>query len=548
MNILQQMRLSPKRSLDTPGSLVNREAIIKDIIAEVEMSGGYFFALTLANLIALCGLVTNSVPVIIGAMLISPLMGPILSSGFSLITWHGVIWKESIKKIILSILITVMVAAAATYISPLKDLTGEILSRTRPNLYDLLIAFIAGVAGAIAICTKKNYITVVSGVAIATAVIPPLSVAGFGIGIWDFRVFMGGFFLFFTNFVAIVISTGMVFFMYGFRPTITTDADVSRLRRRAALLAALFLFISIPLIYTLYLSIAEIQLRGKIQNALKQEFNMAQRSALSRFNYLEEKGGLLEIRALISTVSYLTEEEISRAEKELRSLLNRDVRLTVEQLLVRSGGIKERAPIKEPLSPSIAPPTTPPDAVKTPKPDLVAAARQTAKKIEKIISPSVVSGFGVTFDITATQVSVALKIKRDSPLSDEQVLWLKRMFVEALTLPVDLTVETTPFVPDLVFDVGATSLSDDMKKELLSIRDAYLAYNRIIVTINSYPDSSLSYLKRIKHAAERAEAVTALLTKDFNIPAAQIRTVIDKKQAVKKPIVKVSIATIQANP
>ena len=77
---------------------------------------------------------------------------------------------------------TLAIAVIATYVSPIKDITSEIISRTNPNLYDLIIAFLAGTAGAGAMCTGKNYLTVVPGVAIATAVIPPLSVAGFGIG------------------------------------------------------------------------------------------------------------------------------------------------------------------------------------------------------------------------------------------------------------------------------------------------------------------------------------------------------------------------------
>jgi len=155
--------------------------------------------LTLANLIALNGLIQNSSPVIIGAMLISPLMGPILSFGFAFITGDRFIWRKSIIKISLSIILIIGVAAVTTYLSPLKDITDEIVSRTRPNLYDLIIAFLSGIAGAIAICTKKNYITIVPGVAIATAVIPPLSVAGFGLGIWSWRIFVGGFLLFFPT-------------------------------------------------------------------------------------------------------------------------------------------------------------------------------------------------------------------------------------------------------------------------------------------------------------------------------------------------------------
>lgn len=336
--------------------------------------------------------------------------------------------------------------------------------------------------------------------------------------------------------------------MYGFSPRIMTDADVPKLRKRVALLAIVLLLISIPLIYTLHMSIAEIQLRGKVENALKQEFNTAQRSGLSRFNYIEETGGVLEVHAVINTVRYLTEQKISRAEKDLRSFLNKDVHLTVEQVLVQSGGIKEKTPIKEPLSPSIAPATAQPEAAKASKEGLIAATKETVNKINNIISPSVVTGFNVMFDDKKSPVFVTVKIKRDSTLPDEQELWLKRMFTEGLTVPVNLKVETMPFVPDLVFNVGATSLSDEMKKQLLSVRDVYLAYNNIIITINSYPESSLSYQKRIKLATERAEAVTVFLTKDFNIPASQIRTVIEKQKAVKEPRVKVSIDVTQAKP
>ena len=218
------------RWLQKTAAQINHEAVIKDIAQEIDISAGYFLTLTLANLIALSGLITNSAPVIIGAMLISPLMGPILSFGFAFITGDKQIWRRSVKKITVSVALTLVVAALASAFSPLKEITQEIISRTRPNLYDLVIAFLAGSAGAAALCTKRNYLTIVPGVAIATAVIPPLSVAGFGIGIGSMNIFMGGFFLFFTNFVAIIIATGIVFYIYGFRPRMITEMDVSQLR------------------------------------------------------------------------------------------------------------------------------------------------------------------------------------------------------------------------------------------------------------------------------------------------------------------------------
>jgi len=255
------LRLIIQRMLKDNSASVDQKAVVKDIYLELELSVEYFLMLTLANLIALSGLMINSTAVIIGAMLISPLMGPMLSFGFSFITGDKAIWRASIKKITISVIVTILIAALATLISPLNNITNEILSRTTPNLYDLLIAFFAGTAGAAAICTKKNYLTVVPGVAIATAVIPPLSVTGFGLGIGNMFIASGGFFLFFTNFVAIVITSCTVFYFYGFRPSLANGMDKTQLKKRIIFLSIILFLICIPLIYTLAKTISEVKLK-----------------------------------------------------------------------------------------------------------------------------------------------------------------------------------------------------------------------------------------------------------------------------------------------
>ncbi len=269
-------------------SLINRENVIKTIYDDVDISAGYFLVLSLANLIALCGLIINSAPVIIGAMLISPLMEPILSIGFAFLTGNYTIWRMAIKKIFLSLLVTLVVAGIATWLSPLQETTNEILSRTRPNLYDLIIALLAGIAGAMAICTKKNYLTIIPGVAIATAVIPPLSVAGFGIGTGSLTIFLGGFFLFFTNFVAIIFATCAVLIYFGFTPTIDSYLGGSSLRKRIVYLAAVLILSCIPLVYTLHESITQVRLQKIVQTALKEEFDREGESRLTSFS--QKKG------------------------------------------------------------------------------------------------------------------------------------------------------------------------------------------------------------------------------------------------------------------
>jgi uncharacterized hydrophobic protein (TIGR00271 family) len=153
--------MAPLRESGSTTPKIDRTAIIKDVYLETGLSIWYLSTLVIANLIALAGLLTNSAAVIIGAMLISPLMSPILALGFAFTTADKLILFKSAKKIVISVLLVIAIAAFATWISPLNDVTAEIAARTRPNLYDLIIAFLAGSAGAAALCSRKNFLTIV---------------------------------------------------------------------------------------------------------------------------------------------------------------------------------------------------------------------------------------------------------------------------------------------------------------------------------------------------------------------------------------------------
>ncbi|MEK7845470.1 MAG: TIGR00341 family protein, partial [Nitrospinota bacterium] len=475
-----------KKWLENKAALINHNAVIKDIYLEVDISPCYFLTLTIANLIALSGLITNNTAVIIGAMLISPLMGPILSIGFAFITEDTTIGRKAVKKLTVSIVLTLLLAGIATYLSPLKDVTEEIIARTRPNLYDLIIAFLSGTAGAIAICTKKSYITIVPGVAIATAVIPPLSVTGFGIGIANINIALGGFFLFFTNFVAIIISTCIIFYIFGFRPVMAEGEDTSSIKKRAVVLIGILLIISIPLFYTLKKSIAEVRLRSNIQFILKREFDIKKRSHLATFSYLKGMDEKIEVNAVVNTIDYLKEAEMGKIEKNISDYLQRGVKLNVEQVKVQPGGLREEI-VKPPLMPAIVPPKPPEEIIKTSMADTIKVVKKAAEQIEKIISPSTLEDFYVGFSGKASAVLITLKIRRDEPLSEEAILWLRRMLTDELNLPVELKVETIPFVPPLIFDKNETMLSDEMKNALKIIKEIYSRETNMYVVAESSP-------------------------------------------------------------
>jgi uncharacterized hydrophobic protein (TIGR00271 family) len=529
-----------KRWLQKKASKIDHAEVLKDIYLDSSISASYFLILTIANWIALSGLITNSAAVIIGAMLISPLMSPILNIGFAFITGDRFVWSTSLKKIVFGVALTLVTAAVATYLSPLKEVTNEILSRTRPNLYDLIIALLAGAAGAAALCTKKNYLTIVPGVAIATAVIPPLSVAGFGIGTWNARIFAGGFFLFFTNFVAIIIATCLVFFIYGFRPSVVGEESLAQLKRRVSVLAAVLLVISIPLLYTLHQSIAEVRLRGTIESVLRNSLNREGLSHLATFSYFQRKDRGLDINCVVNTVSYMKEDQVAAVEKNLKEGLKREVKLNLEQIQVQPGGLREQK-VKAVLEPAIAPPKPHAEVIRSSREETLAIVRQSTEKIEKMIAPSTIADFNVGFNDKTFTVSVMMKVKRDKPLSEDEVLWLKRILATDLNVPVNLTVETVPFVPLLVFQKGEAALTPEMTKAILPVKDICEKNPGINIVLEAYTGTYDLPKKLMKLSDARVKAVKDFLIKDCGVRPENIRSQVIKSRKIEAPAVKISL-------
>jgi len=165
--------------------------------------------------IATLGLIINSPAVVIGAMLISPLMGPIIASGLAIALGDFYLGFKSIVNVFLSTVVAILLAAFITWILPFRSPTAEILARVQPTLLDLGVAVLSGMAGAVVMCRggKGGGITALPGVAVAVALMPPLGVVGFGVGVgWDWGIIRGGGLLYLTNLVAIIMSSFVVFF------------------------------------------------------------------------------------------------------------------------------------------------------------------------------------------------------------------------------------------------------------------------------------------------------------------------------------------------
>ena len=178
------------RMFNLRDDLDHPEEIDDAIRSGVELFGTNLWVLIFAILVACVGLNMNSTAVIIGAMLISPLMGPIVGVGYGLAIHDIALIKKALFTLLVFTLISLLTSTVYFYISPLKEPGSELLARTSPTLWDVLIAFFGGCAGIIAL-TRRNFSNVVPGVAIATALMPPLCTAGYSLaqGNW---LWMGG--------------------------------------------------------------------------------------------------------------------------------------------------------------------------------------------------------------------------------------------------------------------------------------------------------------------------------------------------------------------
>ena len=180
--------------------------VIEQVSAGVVFRGTNLWILMFAILIASLGLNVNSTAVIIGAMLISPLMGPIIGMGLSVGIGDYDLLRRALKNYGVATLISVLTATVYFLLSPISEARSELLARTSPTLYDVLIAFCGGAAGVLALTTKSKG-QVIPGVAIATALMPPLCTAGYGLATAQWSYFFGAFYLFFINTVFIALST-----------------------------------------------------------------------------------------------------------------------------------------------------------------------------------------------------------------------------------------------------------------------------------------------------------------------------------------------------
>ncbi|NHM07069.1 TIGR00341 family protein [Flavobacterium sp. CYK-4] len=229
-----------------------KEKVLENIKSNISFRGSNLWILACAIVIASVGLNVNSTAVIIGAMLISPLMGPIVGAGFALAIFDFDLLKRSAKNLIIATVVSLSVASIYFLVSPFKETQSELLARTAPNIYDVLIAFFGGLVGIIAL-TRTEKGNPIPGVAIATALMPPLCTAGYGLATSNFSFFFGAFYLYTINCFFICIATFFIVKYLNYKPIKTLNTKIEkRIRYGITVLIIVMIVPSFYLAYNLF--------------------------------------------------------------------------------------------------------------------------------------------------------------------------------------------------------------------------------------------------------------------------------------------------------
>ena len=255
------------------------------IKADVQFKGATAWILICSIFVASIGLNTNSIPVVIGAMLISPLMGPILGVGLSIAINDIDTLKSSLVSLGTMVLLSVLTSFLYFYVFDINADTSELFVRTRPDIREILIAFFGGLALIIARTKKGTIATVIYGVAIATALIPPLCTAGYGIAVGSMDYFLGAMYLFIINTIFIALATFIVIKFLKF-PMINY-VDSMRRRRISRFVTLAAIIVMIPAVWTFVNVVNESNFKNDAFSFINSELEILPNSKFIKKNAIK---------------------------------------------------------------------------------------------------------------------------------------------------------------------------------------------------------------------------------------------------------------------
>ncbi len=325
--MLHTLREFATSALKSPARLLSdgdRSMVEAEIHDAGRLTNAYGFMLFSACGIAALGLLQSSAPVVIGAMLISPLMGPIVSMGMALARVDPRRFRTAALTLAIGAFLSVLASTIIVWASPLKDVTPEILARTRPTLLDLVVALLSGFVGAYLSINRKG--GAIAGVAIATSLMPPLAVVGYGLATAAWDIAGGALLLFLTNVVAILVAVFGVARRYGFRSVGQTGAAWE-----TPALVGVMVALCIPLALSLQGIVIETRETNRARGAINQTFADAS-PHITELKVEAQDKGATQVQAVVVTRRY-----ILGAEAQVAGQLDPGAKVEIEQILTAKG-------------------------------------------------------------------------------------------------------------------------------------------------------------------------------------------------------------------
>jgi len=282
-------------------------------------SPAFLTLMVLSTLLASVGLFASSAPVIIGAMILAPLMAPIISLSMALVRQDSSLLTRSIKTLLIGLCLSLGFAASASFIMPMETITPEIAARLSPSLLDLAVAVISGIAGAYA-HARIEAAKSMAGVAIAVALVPPLAVTGIGLGWLDLHVAWGALLLFLTNLAGIVLAAALTFLALGFTP-------FTRAKKGLGIAAIAVALVSVPLIFSFIRLSDESSIMQQLEGKSIGDVRIRQVSARAITP--------VEISLELVSTSALTNAKLDQIKADIEAQLQRDVIMEAKVVIRR---------------------------------------------------------------------------------------------------------------------------------------------------------------------------------------------------------------------
>ena len=312
--------------MDVRRDKADESEAVKSIREGVEMKGATIWILIAAILLASLGLNVNSTAVIIGAMLISPLMGPIMGVGLAIGLGDFDLMKRSFKNYLVITLFSVVTATLFFLISPsVSEGQSELLARTSPTIYDVFIALFGGAAGFIALSTTKKG-SVIPGVAIATALMPPLCTAGFGLATGNLLYFLGAFYLYFINSVVICVATFLVARFMRFSRLKYVDKEREKKVRKYIVWVVVLTMI--PAVYLTYGILNDTIYEGSVNRFVNEQLSFENAQVVDK--KVEKRDGTKELRVVL-VGKEVADSTIIMAQRRMADYSLGDTKLVVLQ-------------------------------------------------------------------------------------------------------------------------------------------------------------------------------------------------------------------------